>query len=105
MPHPLATGMVNPVCAEWNGMACAAATPTPKLSKVTIATSNLFTAMIVLAEKANLRDKSIWLICARPAALVHLVNSIAGESGATQTPFPAQGGQQSGDCGQQVMAA
>jgi len=28
-----------------------------------------------------------------------------GESGATRTPFPAQGGQQSGDCGQQVMAA
>jgi hypothetical protein len=27
-----------------------------------------------------------------------------GESGATRTPFPAQGGQQSGDCGQQVMA-
>jgi hypothetical protein len=30
---------------------------------------------------------------------------VAGESGATRTPFPAQGGQQSGDCGQQVMAA
>ena len=30
---------------------------------------------------------------------------LAGESGATRTPFPAQGGQQSGDCGQQVMAA
>ena len=29
----------------------------------------------------------------------------AGESGSTRTPFPAQGGQQSGDCGQQVMAA
>ena len=28
-----------------------------------------------------------------------------GESGATRTPFPAQGGQQSGDCGQRVMAA
>jgi hypothetical protein len=28
----------------------------------------------------------------------------AGESGATRTPFPAQGGQQSGDCGQRVMA-
>jgi hypothetical protein len=27
------------------------------------------------------------------------------ESGATRTPIPAQGGQQSGDCGQQVMAA
>ena len=26
------------------------------------------------------------------------------ESGATRTAFPAQGGQQSGDCGQQVMA-
>jgi hypothetical protein len=28
-----------------------------------------------------------------------------GESGSTRTPIPAQGGQQSGDCGQQVMAA
>jgi len=28
-----------------------------------------------------------------------------GESGATRTPIPAQGGQQSGDCGQQVIAA
>ena len=27
------------------------------------------------------------------------------ESGATRTPIPAQGGHQSGDCGQQVMAA
>jgi carbon starvation protein CstA len=27
------------------------------------------------------------------------------ESGATRTPIPAQGGQHSGDCGQQVMAA
>jgi transposase len=26
------------------------------------------------------------------------------ESGATRTPFPAQGGQQSGDCGQHVKA-
>jgi hypothetical protein len=29
---------------------------------------------------------------------------LAGESGSTRTPIPAQGGQQSGDCGQQVMA-
>ena len=28
-----------------------------------------------------------------------------GEPGAMRTPVPAQGGQQSGDCGQQVMAA
>lgn len=28
-----------------------------------------------------------------------------GESGVTRTPIPAQGGQQSGDCGQRVMAA
>jgi hypothetical protein len=28
-----------------------------------------------------------------------------GESGATRTPIPAEGGRQSGDCGQQVMAA
>ena len=27
------------------------------------------------------------------------------KSGARRTPIPAQGGQQSGDCGQQVMAA
>ena len=27
------------------------------------------------------------------------------ESGARRTPIPAQGGQHSGDCGQQVMAA
>ena len=32
------------------------------------------------------------------------VENIA-ESGATRTPIPAQGGQHSGDCGQQVMAA
>jgi integrase len=31
-------------------------------------------------------------------------DQIAGESGSTRTPIPAQGGQQSGDCGQQVMA-
>ena len=31
--------------------------------------------------------------------------SNAAESGATRTPIPAQGGQHSGDCGQQVMAA
>jgi hypothetical protein len=30
--------------------------------------------------------------------------SVSGESGATRTPFPARGGQQSGDCGQRVMA-
>jgi hypothetical protein len=30
---------------------------------------------------------------------------IDAESGATRTPIPAQGGQHSGDCGQQVMAA
>ena len=30
---------------------------------------------------------------------------LAAESGATRTPIPAQGGQHSGDCGQQVMAA
>jgi hypothetical protein len=29
----------------------------------------------------------------------------AAKSGGTRTPIPAQGGQQSGDCGQQVMAA
>jgi hypothetical protein len=29
---------------------------------------------------------------------------VVGESGSTRTPIPAQGGQQSGDCGQQVMA-
>jgi len=27
------------------------------------------------------------------------------ESGSTRTPIPVQGGQHSGDCGQQVMAA
>jgi len=30
---------------------------------------------------------------------------VSGEPGAMRTPVPAQGGQQSGDCGQQVMAA
>ena len=35
----------------------------------------------------------------------HHLEHHRGESGATRTPFPAQGGQQSGDCGQQVMAA
>jgi ABC-type uncharacterized transport system substrate-binding protein len=33
------------------------------------------------------------------------VVGLAAESGATRTPIPAQGGQHSGDCGQQVMAA
>jgi hypothetical protein len=30
---------------------------------------------------------------------------IIAESGATRTPIPAQGGQHSGNCGQQVMAS
>jgi hypothetical protein len=30
---------------------------------------------------------------------------IDAKSSGTRTPIPAQGGQQSGDCGQQVMAA
>jgi hypothetical protein len=38
-------------------------------------------------------------------ALEACKRNVGGESGATRTPFPAQGGQQSGDCGQQVMAA
>jgi hypothetical protein len=42
------------------------------------------------------------------AALGALPNRIGsasfGESGSTRTPIPAQGGRQSGDCGQQVMA-
>ncbi len=33
------------------------------------------------------------------------VSDPRAKSGATRTPIPAQGGQQSGDCGQQVMAA
>ena len=33
------------------------------------------------------------------------VVTLTAESGATRTPIPAQGGQQSGDCGQQVKAA
>ena len=37
--------------------------------------------------------------------LGNVFKSQGGESGATRTPFPAQGGQRSGDCGQQVMAA
>ena len=37
--------------------------------------------------------------------LVKHFGSDAAESGATRTAIPAQGGQQSGDCGQQVMAA
>ena len=36
---------------------------------------------------------------------IHEFCSKHGESGAPRTPFPAQGGQQSGDCGQRVMAA
>jgi len=31
--------------------------------------------------------------------------ALTAKSGATRTPNPAQGGRQSGDCGQQVMAA
>jgi hypothetical protein len=34
-----------------------------------------------------------------------LAMRLIAESGATRTAIPAQGGQQSGDCGQQVMAA
>ena len=37
--------------------------------------------------------------------LIEWTRSKAAESGATRTPIPAQGGQHSGDCGQQVMAA
>ena len=33
------------------------------------------------------------------------LRELDAESGATRTAIPAQGGQQSGDCGQQVMAA
>jgi hypothetical protein len=37
---------------------------------------------------------------------VKVINAaMTAESGATRTPIPAQGGQQSGDSGQQVMAA
>jgi hypothetical protein len=42
-----------------------------------------------------------WLSGGRKCALLLLV----AESGATRTPIPAQGGQHSGNCGQQVMAA
>ena len=41
----------------------------------------------------------------RPNAAVVEVGGLTAESGATRTPIPAQGGQHSGDCGQQVMAA
>jgi len=41
----------------------------------------------------------------RRTALADLLQLGDAESGATRTPIPAQGGQQSGDCGQQVMAA
>jgi hypothetical protein len=44
----------------------------------------------------------IWRSCERA---VKAPSEILGESGSTRTPIPAQGGQQSGDCGQQVMAA
>jgi hypothetical protein len=74
MPHPLVTGMINPACAERNGMACAAPTPTPKLNKVRIATSNVFTGMTVHTAKVNSRDKFIWAIFGRPAALMHMFN-------------------------------
>ena len=39
------------------------------------------------------------------AQAIMLASEICGEPGAMRTPVPAQGGQQSGDCGQQVMAA
>ena len=41
----------------------------------------------------------------RPGIETRFVIGLLAESGATRTPFPAQGGHQSGDCGQQVMAA
>ncbi|HEY5129480.1 MAG TPA: hypothetical protein VIJ35_19715, partial [Bradyrhizobium sp.] len=75
MPHPLATGMVKPACAERNGMACAAPTPMPKLNKVKIATRNIFTGMTVHAATVNSRRNFIWAIFGRPAALVYLFNS------------------------------
>jgi hypothetical protein len=37
-------------------------------------------------------------------AVLRICRVLTGESGSTRTPIPAQGGQQSGDCGQQVMA-
>jgi hypothetical protein len=33
------------------------------------------------------------------------LGGFVAESGATRTPIPAQGGQQSGDCGQRLKAA
>jgi hypothetical protein len=40
-----------------------------------------------------------------PMAAIASVCQPGAESGATRTPIPAQGGQHSGNCGQQVMAA
>src|ERR1035437_5156835 len=40
-----------------------------------------------------------------PAFVTTLIGVLHAESGASRTAIPAQGGQQSGDCGQQVMAA
>jgi ABC-type branched-subunit amino acid transport system ATPase component len=37
--------------------------------------------------------------------ILGILKSLRAESGATRTPIPAQGGQHSGNCGQQVMAA
>jgi hypothetical protein len=40
-----------------------------------------------------------------PARNAELPEGLNAESGATRTPFPAEGGQHSGDCGHRVMAA
>jgi DNA polymerase IIIc chi subunit len=46
-------------------------------------------------------DMALWQ--RQPSGVIHHSDQ-GGESGSTRTPIPAQGGQQSGDCGQQVMA-
>jgi hypothetical protein len=49
-------------------------------------------------------DVNLALSSPPPPTILQIVAHL-GESGSTRTPIPAQGGQQSGDCGQQVMAA
>ena len=53
--------------------------------------------LLQLQQQGNLFDDD-------EARSINVLRKIPAESGATRTPIPGEGGQQSGDCGQQVIA-
>jgi hypothetical protein len=68
---------------------------------------SLFMALLSSVESA---PRAYWLKASNAAPPISTsvgtipVEAVGGESGSTRTPIPGQGGQQSGDRGQQVMA-